>query len=238
MSEFLAILAHYSDQIIVGAVGGLFGGAFVEIVRYGQGWLEARGNKGADFHIAATMYTPIDLTNPAHEHFAEAAAAGKTHVQELLWLGHEKALNDFLQNRYVYREVMGAMGRAQKEGLLLGLLPQRAERPLLKKLLGYHNGIPATDLVNIYKDYAGRDAQGRVYGISPPVHEHYPGSPHRRVLRAMFIPDRLLKDGLPPKDKVYFLKPMTHSNRYETVQALINLYRSDPSRFDDCRAYF
>lgn len=237
MTDILALLTGYSDQIIVGLIGGAVGGGLAELVRYIHGWYQAGRHRGADFHIAATMYTPIDPENPAHHRFKDAAANGKTHIQELIWLGQEIALKDFIPNPYVQREISTAMGKTKNEGLLLGLLPDRALRPLLKKILGHHNSIPANDTVRSFKQYAGIDTSGRIHGIAPPTHEHYEGSAHRRVLRAMFIANSQLENGLPPKDKIHFIQD-AHANRYETMIALIAAHKADAARFDSCRAYF
>jgi hypothetical protein len=231
------LITKYSGEVIAGLVGGAIVAVVSSVGRYLHGWHEAGRFRGADFHIAATMYTPIDLNNPAHVPYRAAAEAGKTHIQELLWLGEEVALSEFLTNPYVLNEVTNAMSRARDAGLLLGDLLERAERPLLKKILGYHNRIPATDLVRIFKETVGKAPDGRVYGIAPPTHEHYAGSPHRRVLRAMFVADSQLRDGLPPRDKVEF-REGTQENRYTTLTTLIEAYQADRKRFAGCRAYF
>lgn len=231
------VLAKYSGEVVAGLAGGAIVAIVSSVGRYVHGWYEAGRFRGADFHIAATMYTPIDLDNPAHVPYRADAEAGKTHIQELLWLGEEIALAEFLTNPYVLNEVTSAMNRARNEGLLLGRLSERAERPLLKKILGYHNRIPATDLVRLYKDTVGKAPDGRVYGIAPPTHEHYPGSPHRRVLRAMFIADSQLRNGLPARDKVVFPQS-TQEHRYATLTTLIEAYQADRKRFANCRAYF
>lgn len=231
------LFSTYSGEVLAGLVGGTIVAIVSTIARYWRGWYEAGRFRGADFHIAATMYTPIDLENPAHATHRVAAEAGKTHIQELLWLGEEIALSEFLANPYVLNEVSNAMARSKDTGLLLGKLSERAERPLLKKILGFHNRIPATDLVAIYKDAVGKSLDGRVYGIAPPTHEHYAGSPHRRVLRAMFIADSQLRNGLPPKDKIVFPQG-TQEHRYASLTTLIEAYQADRKRFANCRAYF
>lgn len=237
LSGFFDGLTHYSDQVLVGLVAGAVGGGLVEFTRYVKGWYQAGRFRGADFHIAATMYTPIDPSNQAHHRFKGTVAAEKTHIQELIWLGQEIALKDFVSNAYMLREISRAMNRTKDAGLLLGKLPERAERPLLKKIVGYHNAIPANEMVRIFKDNVGTDALGRSHGISPPTHEHYAGSPHRRVLRAMYIADSQLEKGLPPKEKVHFYQG-THANRYETLTNLIAAHRANPAQFESCRAYF
>lgn len=235
--DWLGLLGKHSGEVLAGLVGGLIVAVVTGTGRYIRGWYEAGQYKGADFHIAATMYTPIDVSDPAHAAYLEAAKTGKTHVQELLWLGQEMSLAEFLTNPYVLSEVNNAMGRARGAGLLLDDLPERARQPLLKKILGYHNAIPATDLVNVFKDRVGRAADGRVHGIAPPTHEHYDGAQHRRVLRAMFVADSQLEDGLPPKEQVHFTHP-NFANRYQTLETLIAAYRADPQKFRECRAYF
>ena len=207
------------------------------IFRYIRGRQRAGRSEDASFHIAATLYTPIDLSRPEHAPYRQAAAEGKTHVQELFWLGQEIALATFLPNPFVLSEVSNAMDRSKREGLLIGALHEDAERPLLKKILGYHNTVPMTDLVRLYKDHVGRASDGRVFGISPPTCEDYPGSPHRRVLRAMFIADSQLEHGIPPKDNVLFTNG-GQQNRHETLTTLIQLYRDNPDKFARCHAYF
>ena len=61
MSDMLGLLTQYSDQILIGLIGGAAGGGIAELTRYIHGWYQAGHHRGADFHIAATMYTPIDL---------------------------------------------------------------------------------------------------------------------------------------------------------------------------------
>ena len=230
------LLSHVGE-VIAGIVGGAVVAFLTGIFRYIRGRQRAGRSEDASFHIAATLYTPIDLARPEHAHYREAVAQGKTHVQELLWLGEEVALATFLPNPFVLSEVSNAMDRSKREGLLLGDLHEDAERPLLKKILGYHNTIPMTDLVHLYKNNVGRTADGRVFGISPPTCEDYPGSPHRRVLRAMFIADSQLAYGIPPRDSVLFIND-GQQNRHATLTTLIQLYRDNPDAFARCRAYF
>lgn len=229
-----AVFANSSDKVLGGAVGGLVVALLGGVARYVMGWYRAGKYQDADFHIAATIYTPLEPGNSDH---AKGLAAGKTHVQELLWLGREVPLSTFLTNPYVLREASTAMGKARGAGILLGTMPERAERPFLKKLLGHHNTIPDTDLVRLFKDRVGRETDGRVQGISPPTHEHYPGSPHRRVIRAMFVADSQLRDTLPERAMVYF-RHEGEEHRYDTIQTITRDYRQHPERYDRCRAYF
>ncbi len=230
------LLGHVGE-VIAGIVGGAVVAFLTGLFRYIRGRQRAGRSEDASFHIAATLYTPIDLTKPEHAQYSLAASEGKTHVQELLWLGEEIALATFLPNPFVLSEVSSAMDRSRREGLLIGQLHEDAERPLLKKILGYHNTIPMTDLVYLYKDHVGRASDGRVFGISPPTCEDYPGSPHRRVLRAMFIADSQLAHGIPAKEFVHFTNG-GQQNRHETLTTLIQLYRDKPEVFARCRAYF
>lgn len=235
--EWGSVLAASSDKILAGFIGGLVVALLATLGRYIVGWYKAGKYQDADFHIAATLYTPLDEANPDHARYADAMAAGKTHVQEIFWLGQEVPLSQFLTNPYVLSSALTAMGRVRGAGLLLDRMPPRAELPFLKKLLGYHNTIPSTDLVKLYKDSVGREADGRVKGISPPTHEHYPGSQHRRVIRAMFIADSQLSGTLPERSKVYF--PFEGAeNRYDTIQTLVRDYRQNPKRYHRCQAYF
>ncbi len=227
----------YLGEIIAGVAGGIVGAGLNEVTRYFRGWRQAGLNRGTDFHIAATMYPKIDPNDPSHQRYLPALEQGKTYVQELIWLGREISLTEFTANYYIYRQVISAMDRAKDAGLLLGDLPERAERPLLKKIAGYHNSIPSNDIVRLYKQHVGTSESGRVSGISPPTHEHYSGSPHRRVMRAMFIADSQLKGGIPPKETIHFHKG-THQNRYNTLMFLIEAYNKDPDRFKNCFAYF
>ncbi len=237
LGQFGAWLVSNLGEVIAGLVGGAVVAFLSGIYRYIRGRQQAGRFEDATFHIAATMYTSIDLDRPEHARYAEAAESGKTHVQELIWLGREVALTTFLTNPFVLSEVSGAMDRSKREGLLIGQMHEDAERPLLKKILGYHNSIPATDLVHLFKDNVGKSADGRVYGISPPTSEDYPGSPHRRVLRAMFIADSQLSDGIPAVENVFF-RHETQRHRHETLTTLIELYRAKPETFERCRAYF
>lgn len=237
LQQVWTAIGSTSGEILAGLVGGAVAAGLTGLGRYYIGWYRAGQFRGADFHIAATFYTPLDAQNPAHARYSAAIAAGKTHVQELIWLGEEIALSEFLENPYVLHEVSEAMGRAKDAGLLLDDLPERASRPLLKKILGYHNRIPATDLVALYKSSVGTASDGRVHGIAPPTHESYAGSPHRRVLRAMFIAQSQLTDGLPPMEAVHFPQE-AHKHRYRTLQTLIADYRANPDKFANCRAFF
>ncbi len=235
--DWTAILSNSADKVLAGFVGGLVVAVFTAALRYWLGRRRAGRMEDADFHIAATLYTPLDAADPAHARYADAMAAGKTHVQELLWLGPEVPLVQFLANPYVLHQASRAMGRVRGAGVLLGVMPEMAERPFLKKLLGHHNTIPATDLVRLYKDSVGTAADGRVHGISPPTHENYPGSPHRRVIRAMFVADGQMDAPLPERGAVHFPYPGAE-NRYDTLQTIIRDYRQDPDRYAACRAYF
>ncbi|HUS97671.1 MAG TPA: hypothetical protein VMX97_13100 [Hyphomicrobiaceae bacterium] len=232
--DLWSLAAKHSSEVIAGIVGGAVTATLTGLGRYVYGWHQASRQQGAHFHIAGTMYTPLDPANPAH---APALEAGKSHVQELLWLGDEIGLPHFVPNPYMLRTVSSAMARTSGAGLLLGHLPQRVETPLLKKILGHHNTIPATGLINAYKTNIGTAPDGRVHGISPPVYEHYKGSDHRRVLRAMFIAESQLMQGIPPREKVHF-PHQNHVNRHATLSTLIAGYHENPQAFDCCRAYF
>ncbi len=234
---YLGMLANFGGNIVTGIVGGIIGAGLNEASRYFWGWRQAKNNKGADYHITGTMYARIHPDDPAHKRFLPALEQGKTHVQELIWLGGEVPLDGFLSNRYLYRQVLGAMGRVQDAGLLMGVLPKDVERQLLKKTIGYHNLVPNTVIVNIYRKNVGVAEGQRVKGISPPTYEHYDGSPHRRVLRSMFIADSQLENGLPPKDKVHFPE-QTHAHRYETLTTIIEDYRKDPAKYHAAHAFF
>ena len=120
LSRFFDGLTHYSDQVLVGLIAGAVGGGLAEFSRYVKGWYQAGRFRGADFHIAATMYTPIDPSNQAHNRLKGTVAADKTHIQELIWLGQEIALKDFVSNPYMLREISGAMNKTKDAGLLLG----------------------------------------------------------------------------------------------------------------------
>ena len=229
-------LGHVGE-VLSGIVGGAVVACVSGVYYYIQGWRQAGRSEDASFHIAATLYTPIDLSRPEHGAYGAAVESGKTHVQELLWLGEEVPLSALLQNPFVLSEVSGAMNRSKREGLLIGDMHEDAERPLLKKILGFHNRIPSNDLVALYKRQVGTSSDGRVFGISPPTSEDYPGSPHRRVLRAMFIADSQLRDGIPPKSSVHFSNA-SQGSRHDTLTALIERYRKDPATFERCRAYF
>ena len=229
---------EHLGEILAGLVGGVIVATLTEIVRYIRGRLQAGRNEDACFHIAATMYTPIDLNDPYHaKTYHDALMTGKTHVQELLWLGEEIPLSTFLGNPFVLHEVSRGIDRSKNEGLLLGKLHEDAERPLLKQILGYHNRIPATDLVRLYKTRVGTTSDGRVFGISPPTSEDYAGSKHRRVLRAMFVAESQLTNGIPDKEKVYFANG-EQAHRHDTLTTLIDVHRKNPHKFDRCRAYF
>ena len=232
--DWAAVFDNSADKVLGGAVGGLVVALIGGFLRYAVGWYQAGKHRDADFHIAATIYTLLDADDPRH---AQALSAGKTHVQELLWLGQEVPLSTFLTNPYVLREASAAMSKARGAGVLLGTMPDRAERPFLKKVLGHHNTIPATDLVRLYKKHVGFDDDGRVHGISPPTHEHYPDSPHRRVIRAMFIADSQLRDTLPERGSVHF-RHEGEEHRYDTIQTITRDYRQNPDRYTRCRAYF
>jgi hypothetical protein len=233
----MSLIWEQADRLVAGAVGGIIGVGLKETFQYLWGWYRAGRFESADVHIAATMYPRIDPADPGHGRYLEALEDGKTHVQELLWLGSEVSLKEFLDNAYVLRQANAAMSRARNAGLLLGDMPERAERPLLKKLVGFHNAIPANDIVRVFKTHVGTDGVGRVHGISPPTHEHYPGSPHRRVLRAMFVADSQLANGLPHKTLVHFPRGI-HADRYDTLSFLIDEYKVNPERFEGCRVYF
>ena len=58
LSRFFDGLTHYSDQVLVGLIAGAVGGGLAEFTRYVKGWYQAGRFRGADFHIAATMYWP------------------------------------------------------------------------------------------------------------------------------------------------------------------------------------
>ena len=235
--SFSDILANSSDKILAGLIGGLVVAVFTSVARYIYGWYQAGQYREADIHIAGTMYTRLDPQNPAHAIFQDAMANGKTHVQELLWLSQEIRLSDFLANPYILRTVSRAMSSTRDAGIMLGKMSERTERPLLKKILGLHNTIPATDLVRLYKSTVGTTADGRVVGCSPPTHEQYSGSPHRRVLRAMFVADSQLRDGLPPKEVIHF-SATGSGHRYDTISEIIADYRKSPEKYARCRAYF
>ncbi len=233
----LGWFAGRANHIFAGVVGGVVGAGLKEAFQYLWGWHRAGRNESADFHIAATLYFRIDPAEPHHAPYLPALQEGKTHVQELIWLGAEVALKDFISNRYVFKQVTSAMSEARNAGLLLGELPERAQRPLLKKIVGYHNSIPANDIVKLLKRHVSTDKLGRVHGISPPTHEHYSESPHRRVLRAMFVADAQLAHGLPPKTHVHFPNS-AHGHRYDTLEFLIEEYKVHPDKFVNCRVYF
>ena len=237
LNPVIDLLTRYSDQVLVGIVGGFVGAVLTTVFRYIHGWFQAGRYRDADFHITATYYVPLELEPGISGQMDPAQLEGKTHVQKIIWLGQEVTLDEFISNTYILREIKSAMNDTKNAGLLLGLLAERAERPLLKKILGYHSAIPANDIVRAYKDYAGVDAEGLVNGIAPPTHEHYSNSPHRRVLRAMFVADRQLNEGLPPKDKIVFPQE-SQAHRYETLNTLIEDYRKNSERYDRCRAYF
>jgi len=235
--DWSAILSSSADKVLAGFVGGLVVALLTAAMRYLAGRRRAKRMEDADFHIAATLYTPIDPGDPDHARYADAHAAGKTHVQELLWLGPEIPLSQFLVNPYVLHQASRAMGKVRDAGILLGVMPEMAERPFLKKLLGHHNTIPATDLVRLYKDSVGTGKDGRVHGIAPPTYENYAGSPHRRVIRAMFVAQGQMDAGLPERGAVHF-RHEGAENRYDTIQAIIRDYRRNPERYARCRAYF
>lgn len=238
MFDTLTILQGSTDKIIAGLIGGLAAALFTALFRFVIGWYRAGQNVDGGFHIAATLYTPLDPSNDGQRaRYPEAFEDGKTHIQELIWLGGEVPLSGLLTNDYVFRMVVSAMGRAKNAGILLGKMPERAERPMLKQIIGAHNLIPANDIVRVYKAQIGTESDGRIYGISPPTHERYDGSPHRRVLRAMFVADSQLSGGLPPKEKVWF-RNSDHSYRYDTVRTIIAEHRQKPERFARCRAWF
>jgi len=230
-------ITEQSNQLVAGLIGGTVGAGLSGFTRYVAGWHRAKRNRGEAFHIAATTYPRIDPGNIAHAPYLPALAAGKTHVQQMVWLGAEVDLKTFLANPYVCREVLRSMSRVCNAGLLIGEIAVAAERQLLKKLVGYHNSIPRNDNVLAFKAHVGCDAHGRVHGISPPTHEHYAGSPHRRVLRAMFIANSQLANGIPPIEQVHVARD-SHANRHATVSFLIDAYRRAPERFEDCRVYF
>ncbi len=234
---YLGMLANFGGNIVTGIVGGIIGAGLNEATRYFWGWRQTKNNKGADYHITATMYSRIDPNDPAHKEFLPALEAGKTHVQELIWLGGEVPLEAFLSNRYLYRQVLAAMARVKDAGLLMGVLPKDVERQLLKKTVGYHNLIPNNVIVNIFRRHVGSGDMQRVKGISPPTYEHYDGSPHRRVLRSMFIANSQIENGLPPKDKVHFPAD-THAHRYETLTTIIEDYNKDQEKYRSARAFF
>lgn len=235
--DILGWAAGHADKLFAGALGGVVGAGLKESFQYVWGWYRAGRHEDGDVHIAATMYPRIDPNDPGHKRYLPALEAGKTHVQELLWLGSEVALEDFISNTYVLSQVNSAMAEARNAGLLLGAMPERAQRPLLKKLRGFHSSIPANDIVRAFKAHVGTDAMGRTHGISPPTHEHYPDTPHRRVLRAMFVADSQLANGLPHKTQVHF-EDASQAVRYDTIDFLIEEYRVEPSKFDNCRVYF
>lgn len=234
---FLTWAASQADKLLAGAVGGVIGVGLKEAAQYVWGWYRAGRHEDAGFHIAATMYPQINPSDPGHQRYLPALEQGKTHVQELIWLGSEISLSTFITNAYVLRQANSAMSSARNAGLLLDAMPERAERPLLKKIIGYHNAIPANDIVRVYKSHVGVDSVGRVHGISPPTHEHYSGSPHRRVLRAMFVAESQLQNGLPHKTAVHFPRDI-HADRYDTLDFLIEEYKVKPERFEACRVYF
>lgn len=236
MQDFLS---NYLSEIIAGVTGGLVGAGLNEAARYVVGWRNAGQNKGADFHIAATMYPAINPDEPTHQAYLPALEDGKTHVQELLWLGSEIPLHVFLSNRYIYHQAISAMSGAKNAGLLLGEMPEKAERQIVKKIIGYHNSIPNNSIVQYYREHISGSRTARIKGISPPTHEHYDGSAHRKVLRAMFIADKQLKNGLPPEDKIYFGREgRALGNRYKTLTFLINEYHKNPELFQDTHVYF
>ncbi len=223
--------------LLSGVAGGVIGAGLKEITQYLWGWHQAGQNKGADFHIAGTMYPKIDPNDPTHKNYLHALSEGKTHVQEMIWLGGEINLETFLGNHYLHRKVQNAMAKAKDAGILIGTMPERAERPLLKKIVGHHNTIPNNSVVQIFKKHVGMSDQGRVSGICPPTHEHYAGSHHRRVMRAMFVADRQLEIGLPEKSKILFLRD-SHANRYETIMTIHKEYHQNPEKFKAARVHF
>lgn len=233
----LPYLVGMGDNILSGLIGGVVGAGLKEAMDYIWGWRMAGNNRSADFHIAATMYPEINLNDPAHKDYWAGLDQGKTHAQELIWLSGEVSLQTLLTNRYLYRQVTAAMNYAKDAGILLGAMPERAERPLLKKVSGFHSNIPNNGIVQLYKRHVGVPDGGRVLGISPPTHEHYEGSPHRRTLRAMFIADSQIEAGLPPKDKVFFRKE-THGTRYKTLKTIIEDYKGDPGKYKNVRVFF
>ncbi|MGI9426522.1 MAG: hypothetical protein ACR2PA_25305 [Hyphomicrobiaceae bacterium] len=237
-TEWWFSLEAIPREVIGGLIGGAIAAMLLGTVRYFRGWYDAGQFRGADFHIAATMYTRIDDPDLSDADRARAVRAKKSYVQELLWLGEEAPLSDLLTNPYVLRQVSNAMGRARNEGLLLGAIHERVELFLMKKIIGYHNRIPKSDLTDAYKRHVGAGAGERVHGIAPPTHEHYRGSQHRRVLRAMFIADSQLQAGqLPAKEDIYF-KTGGQGNRYDTIAAITAAYHENPERFARCQAYF
>ncbi len=237
MNPVIDFLTRYSDQVLVGIVGGFVGALLTTFFRYIHGWIQAGRYRDADFHITATYYVPIESEPALTKQMDASQLEGKTHVQKIIWLGQEISLDEFISNTYILREIKSAMNETKNAGLLLGRLAERAERPLLKKILGYHSAIPSNDIVRAYKEYAGVNSAGLVNGIAPPTHEHYKNSPHRRVLRAMFIADRQLTEGLPPKDNIVFTQE-AQAYRYETLNTLIEDYGKNIERYDRCRAYF
>lgn len=236
MSEFFT---DFPGEIIAGVVGGIVGAGLNEAFQYVKGWYETGQNKGAHFHIAATMYPEINPNDSTHQAYLPALEEGKTHVQELLWLGSEVSLDVFLTNRYLYSQVSSAMSKAKDAGLLLGKMSKSAERQIVKKIIGYHNSIPNNVIVQNYREHITGSSTARIRGISPPTHEHYKGSAHRKVLRAMFVADQQLQNGLPPEDKIYAGRPGRGlGNRYKTLTFLIDAYHKNPDLFKDTHAYF
>ncbi|MEO0730951.1 MAG: hypothetical protein AAFY64_11260 [Pseudomonadota bacterium] len=235
--RIVSFLSSNASEVLAGLVGGLVVAGLTGLYRRLHGWYVAGRHKGSTFHIAGTFYTALDPNRPDHARYADAIAEGKTHVQELIWLGPERALAEFVPNAYVLNCVTTAMDRAKGAGILIGKIKPRAERPLLKSILGHHNTIPATDLVRLYKQTVGVTSDGRVHGIAPPTHESYAGSQHRRVLRAMFVSDSQLAGHIPPKAAVHF-PTSAHANRYETLVEIIRDYHATPQRYNACRAYF
>ena len=199
--DFLGWAAGHADKLFAGALGGVVGAGLKESFQYFWGWYRAGRHESGDFHIAATMYPRINPKDPGHKRYWPALEDGKTHAQELIWLGSEVALESFLSNKYVLRQANIAMGNATNAGLLLGTMPRTRRTPAAEET----QRVSQLDPRQRYRaDFQGpcrhRRRRPHPWHLTTDTRALPRITRHRRVLRAMFIADAQLTHGLPPKD--------------------------------------
>lgn len=237
--------AASGGDILLGVVGGIVAAVLTWLFHQAWGYWQAHRNHEADFHVTATYYADIDRDDPRILSLPDASrdavraridAGELKYIQEIIWLGPEVRLSELFDNPWQHRRVVSQMQSTVGGAWLVRGLPDTIERPLFKKIVGFHNRIVPNDRVRLLKLALGTLPNGLISGISPPTYENKDDDRfHRRVMRAMFIGQSQLEEKLPPKDQVYFHIP-THADRYDTLLAIKNEYAKEDELADRLRA--